>query len=520
MLTFQELICGAPFHTATIISGWEEKENSFLNVVTNIHSIEKQAIIILHASQEVIIQLPDILHQSFVQGILLYHQDEIYVPSQIREKVEQIKKPILFLKTADPDSLVRTINEMMQLKQMGLFHYVWEQLKTYWQQIATNYSIDRLLARVRELITNQVILLDPFFYVHPTMENQYKSNEFSFLKQNYLLKRTKNHEGYILIEENQEYFYIFRIENYGFLLIKSESGTISEITLNQIMQVLPGLLTWFRKEEAVMETNRKYKNQFLHDVLYNNFESEELLITQGKFWGWDFTRTVQLMVMQLKPVEEKFVGLELLESIKHQVETFFQAQSISCIVTNFHEQVLIFVFSDMEYSSKKKKEYIKVLAQQIQQMVSSRFEEIESAIGIGRLYPSNRELYRSFQEAKIALEMGKYLDQRKRVFIFEEIGVIRLLCLINNETLLTFYKENVGELLEYDREHDGELFHTLKIFFQENGDITHTADALFIHPNTLRNRLKKIESLLNINLNSYEDLLNMYVTLKISQILN
>jgi DNA-binding PucR family transcriptional regulator len=60
---------------------------------------------------------------------------------------------------------------------------------------------------------------------------------------------------------------------------------------------------------------------------------------------------------------------------------------------------------------------------------------------------------------------------------------------------------------------------TLEAFYYHNGDINQTAEQLYIHPNTLRKRLKKLETILNVDFNQLEDMLKIFVALKIMKIL-
>jgi DNA-binding PucR family transcriptional regulator len=55
------------------------------------------------------------------------------------------------------------------------------------------------------------------------------------------------------------------------------------------------------------------------------------------------------------------------------------------------------------------------------------------------------------------------------------------------------------------------LLRTLEIYFQENESLTLAAEKLFIHANTLRNRLKKIESILGVELNQADVRVRFYV---------
>ena len=53
----------------------------------------------------------------------------------------------------------------------------------------------------------------------------------------------------------------------------------------------------------------------------------------------------------------------------------------------------------------------------------------------------------------------------------------------------------VAKLAEYDRERGASLLATLEEFLGRRGNISATSDALFVHPNTLRQRLRRIADL-------------------------
>lgn len=55
-------------------------------------------------------------------------------------------------------------------------------------------------------------------------------------------------------------------------------------------------------------------------------------------------------------------------------------------------------------------------------------------------------------------------------------------------------------LRHYDEKHGTQLLGTLCAFAEHGGSVTHTAEALFVHRNTLRQRLGRIEHLLDIDM--------------------
>ena len=123
------------------------------------------------------------------------------------------------------------------------------------------------------------------------------------------------------------------------------------------------------------------------------------------------------------------------------------------------------------------------------------------SVGIGRLHYSVSEICRSFQEARQALSLGRFRQPEDGITCYENLGVLKLLSHIRSEELDDFVQENLGVLIEHDMQNDTDYLHTLEVYFQENESLPQAAERLFIHANTLRNRLKKIEAILGVNLN-------------------
>jgi GAF domain-containing protein len=75
----------------------------------------------------------------------------------------------------------------------------------------------------------------------------------------------------------------------------------------------------------------------------------------------------------------------------------------------------------------------------------------------------------------------------------------------------------VQRLVEYDRRRRTQLVQTLEQYLSDRRSITTTARALYIHPNTLRQRLGRIEELSGLDLGA-EDLLSLELALKLARL--
>ena len=104
-------------------------------------------------------------------------------------------------------------------------------------------------------------------------------------------------------------------------------------------------------------------------------------------------------------------------------------------------------------------------------------------------------LGRSYEEAASTLALGRELSGRDFVLEHEELGVYRLLSRLPLDELRRHRAEAIGPLLEYDRDHNGSLVHTLEVFLRCERNRVKAAEELFIHYNTLRYRLGQIDQL-------------------------
>ena len=75
----------------------------------------------------------------------------------------------------------------------------------------------------------------------------------------------------------------------------------------------------------------------------------------------------------------------------------------------------------------------------------------------------------------------------------------------------------VGPLVDYDRERGSDLVRTLLAFYGEGGSLTRTAQELFVHVNTLYQRLERITLLLGDGWRSGDGALQVHLALRLHQ---
>ncbi|WKB35470.1 helix-turn-helix domain-containing protein [Terrilactibacillus sp. S3-3] len=143
------------------------------------------------------------------------------------------------------------------------------------------------------------------------------------------------------------------------------------------------------------------------------------------------------------------------------------------------------------------------LKRNIQTMIAGLKGFVESSeknvivhIGFGKARSRLLDIWQSFNEAYQVTEISQTVPIMKERTFYDEIGVYQMLKAVP-ETFLTAYVHNhLGDLIAYDKTHHLNLIETLDVYFRNMGSKRETANHLFIHRQTLYNRLEKIKEIL------------------------
>ena len=103
--------------------------------------------------------------------------------------------------------------------------------------------------------------------------------------------------------------------------------------------------------------------------------------------------------------------------------------------------------------------------------------------------------------------------------LFEDLPrALRLLNGQDPEAMAALYDRLIAPLAGHDERHHTFLLPTLRALCANRLSAHKTAEALSIHRNTLHKRLRRIESILDVDLDSMDDVLELYVALRVGEL--
>ncbi len=141
------------------------------------------------------------------------------------------------------------------------------------------------------------------------------------------------------------------------------------------------------------------------------------------------------------------------------------------------------------------------------------------AIGRSDTRSSARASGESLREAADAAQIARSLMAGEGgTMAYSELGAYRYLVRLPiEEAPHDAHFQAVKRLADYDRERRTQLVDTLERYLRDRRSIATTARALYVHPNTLRQRLGRIEELSGLDL-AAEDLLSLELAVKLMRL--
>ncbi|EGO8222053.1 PucR family transcriptional regulator [Enterococcus faecalis] len=386
----------------------------------------------------------------------------------------------------------------------------------------------RFIAEFAKILNAPIILLSPWQQVIAHSNYFYgnqKSAEF-FIKQlskDHFQQLAQEKKIFRLQDERQENIQVagfpIRVNDYFpyYLLVLSPEQIpypISEFAIDQAILVLTFMLF---KNQKIAESFEHLKTDFLDRLL--DTHQEALSKHQNWLELWKNYRLINSDYYQLaivygvtKPENETHIryqqaeGQLIFQWLKEQLPEILPDVALFKL-KNQNKSILIF--------QSKKNDHLMILqnlAERLQQALP-----ITIRFALGNAYENLEDLPNSYIEASSTLEASLHAQKPATVQLFHPKGLAGLFEKIGTEDVEYFCQQQLKELAYPTEPTLQELRKTLKVFLDFNCEITKTANALYLHRNTIKYRMNQCEKLLGTSIQEPETSLLLRVALELSE---
>jgi carbohydrate diacid regulator len=150
-------------------------------------------------------------------------------------------------------------------------------------------------------------------------------------------------------------------------------------------------------------------------------------------------------------------------------------------------------------------------SQRIDQLLSRLPTEMTARlkISLGHFFAKPTDIAHSYQTAKETLALGIQLHPEQNKYLYDDYSLRVLLSALKGDWRGEELTAPYQALLNTDKK--GQLNKTLTAYLAHFGDQQMCANALFIHRNTLRYRLDKIQKITGVNVQQLDGVLQLYI---------
>ena len=296
----------------------------------------------------------------------------------------------------------------------------------------------------------------------------------------------------------------------GFFSLLALQGELDEFDESVAEQGAAACALEMAKAKAISNAEKRLLGTFLDRILSNDIVPQEALL-QGERFGHDLRQSYISLAAGWYGAHQP--SLRRLETI---INVTLAEQQENALVGLRDPYVLIF-FPAAHHAGGQEKAMN--LATRIHNATRHERPRATLAIGISTVAEELSDWTGAYSEALQAMDLAARLHSPKPLYI-EALGIYRLITqLEERDTLQSFARDTLGNLLDYDRRQNADLIHTLEAFFSAHGNLANTAEELNVHRNTLLYRLKRIAEIGSVDLKQPETRLALQLALAVLRLL-
>jgi purine catabolism regulator len=254
---------------------------------------------------------------------------------------------------------------------------------------------------------------------------------------------------------------------------------------------------------ALVEDDRRFQAVCLEELVSGHLTDRSVLSERAAAFGWDLSLPRAVLLAQA----ESSSGGDA-DTVRTLADAVRAAVGGSAIVWERSAQAAALLAPRGADPAT-----LEEAAASLRREAARRLPTTPISVGIGRVRDDPLELRESYAEARRALEVGRWRSPGE-VVVFERMGLDRLLASVTDLELSAFRNTMIEPLAAYDRAHRSNLIDTLEAYVATR-NAAEAARRLYVHYNTVRSRLARIEELIGPFLTDTERLTALAVALHI-----
>jgi purine catabolism regulator len=299
-------------------------------------------------------------------------------------------------------------------------------------------------------------------------------------------------------------------KNFYRYLIIFKYGKISDKEKELIYVALPGTISALKVDmlttQAILDTEQRLKSDFFDDLVNERHTSNELMLRRARTLGLNLLEKNFLVVVDMDDFENYYkenytkgeyhfqrIKRDLKKSVEQALRVAKMERRVAFFVQQSDACILVVGFTYKEYKTGMYKKIIDTTSNNIIKIFNEKNADISITISISSDFSNLNDINNAFNQALFAKDIGKKLFNSKKILYYDDMGIYKYVSFENKDDILKHHP--LRALYALDEDDKLSLLETLEIFLDNYPSIKTTAEKLYIHPNTVKYRIKKIKDI-------------------------
>ena len=303
-------------------------------------------------------------------------------------------------------------------------------------------------------------------------------------------------------------------ERYGAILVAGDAAGLGPDRLEAIEYAATVAALRQVQTRAVAEADRRFQAVCLEELITGHVADRTVLMERAAAFAWDLATPRAVLLADVEAIAGRpfsaLAGTPEEGALRHRLAEAARASlGPGSIVWERSREIGALVSAGPSG--------LREIGAALQAEASRHLPGIVVSVGIGRTALDPLDLHQSFGEARRALSIGRWAHGPGDVTAFDHLGLDRLLVAVPVSEGEAFCADVLGSLEAYDAAHGTTLVATLETFLATRNAAL-AARRLYLHYNTLKNRLAKIEEVIGPYLDDPDRCLSLALALRMRRL--
>lgn len=243
------------------------------------------------------------------------------------------------------------------------------------------------------------------------------------------------------------------------------------------------------RDLAVLAVEQQFASNALHDLVTGTAGNMDQALERAVRFGWDLRRPLTVLVARQCGTEEgeeaappqEAAALRAVELWTRAVRDRDRDAAVAGFAT---ELVAVVGVADAA-----------ALARKVHADMTGSTGHAYS-VGVSQVGAGPLDIPRLYEEARVALQVGRRLNGSGAVTSFAGLGLYRLISNVSQAELRAFVHDTLGPVLDLPEPARSDLLKSLAVLSSTRFNVAESARILHYHYNTMRYRVTKLERML------------------------